>query len=171
MEIWDIYDRCMNKTGRTHARGADLPEGDYHLTVHIWPYDESGRVLIQKRSETVQFHPGKWAPTGGSVLAGETMYVGMRRELCEELGIDADKCEKTLLFVRKRENSFLGVYIIAVKDSDKTGIALQKEEVADIKWVTKDELSEMISSDNFFLRINYTDILFNEIGQTFNKET
>ena len=35
-ELWDIYDKDRNFTGRTHRRGDPLPSGDYHLTVHVW---------------------------------------------------------------------------------------------------------------------------------------
>lgn len=36
MELWDIYDKYRQKTGRTHERGNTMKEGDYHLVVHVW---------------------------------------------------------------------------------------------------------------------------------------
>ena len=45
-------------------------------------------VLVCQRPEGGH-HPGKWEFPGGKVEAGETLEAGMRRELQEELGIDA----------------------------------------------------------------------------------
>lgn len=53
MELWDLYDGCFKKTGRTHERGKPLPEGQYHLVVHIYPINRKGEILIQKRLDTV----------------------------------------------------------------------------------------------------------------------
>ena len=36
-EIWDLYDADGRRTGRTMQRGEEVPEGMYHLCVHIWP--------------------------------------------------------------------------------------------------------------------------------------
>jgi len=47
-----------------------------------------GRVLVcQRRLDG--HHPGKWEFPGGKVEPGEDLAVCMRRELAEELGIDA----------------------------------------------------------------------------------
>ena len=35
-EFWDIYDAERRLTGKLHRRGDTLPEGEYHLVVHIW---------------------------------------------------------------------------------------------------------------------------------------
>ncbi len=36
MEKWDLYTKDRVKTGRSHTRGEELPEGLFHLVVHIW---------------------------------------------------------------------------------------------------------------------------------------
>ena len=80
MEIWDIYDINGQKTGRTIERGKRLEEGDYHLGVHIWPKDELGRFLIQKRAPHLDLLPDTWAATGGSAFAGEDSLSAAMRE-------------------------------------------------------------------------------------------
>jgi hypothetical protein len=34
-ELWDVYDKNRNKTGRTHERGKPLLKGHYHLVVCV----------------------------------------------------------------------------------------------------------------------------------------
>ena len=98
-EFWDVYDQCMQKTGRTHVRGVPLEDGDFHLIVHVYPVNSQGEILIQKRADTVKTKPGVWATTGGSVIAGENFFEGGLRELREELGIVADEKNTRLLAV------------------------------------------------------------------------
>ena len=43
MELWDVYDINRNKTGKTAVRGEGLPEGGYHLVVHVCIIGSDGR--------------------------------------------------------------------------------------------------------------------------------
>ena len=47
-EIWDLYDGCGEKTGRTMVRGEAIPTGFYHIGVHIWPM-KSWATPLRKR--------------------------------------------------------------------------------------------------------------------------
>lgn len=57
--------RKGEKTGKTMIRGEAIPIGFYHIGVHIWPMNDKGELLIQRRSMGVQWKPGIWAVTGG----------------------------------------------------------------------------------------------------------
>ena len=35
MELWDIYDKNRNLTGRQMHRGSEFGNGDFHLVVHV----------------------------------------------------------------------------------------------------------------------------------------
>ena len=35
-ELWDIYDKNRNITGKTIARGELMAEDEYHLVVQVW---------------------------------------------------------------------------------------------------------------------------------------
>jgi len=48
----------------------------------------TGTVLVCQRAPGGH-HPGKWEFPGGKVEAGESLAAGLRRELREELGIEA----------------------------------------------------------------------------------
>ena len=50
MEKWDLYTKDRVKTGRSHTRGEELPEGLFHLVVHIWLKNpEIGRASCRER--------------------------------------------------------------------------------------------------------------------------
>ena len=46
----------------------------------------------------------------------------------------------------KRNHDFVDVYLVR-KDIELKDIVMQPEEVADVKWVTKDELEKMIKEE------------------------
>ncbi len=50
--------------------------------------EREGRILVCQRTAG-QAHPGKWEFPGGKVESGETLQGALRRELEEELGIQA----------------------------------------------------------------------------------
>ena len=51
MEIWDVYDRNRNLTGKKVLRGEpnNLKKGEYGLVVHVAIFNQAGEMLIQKR--------------------------------------------------------------------------------------------------------------------------
>lgn len=155
-ELWDIYDKDRNLTGRTVERGEKLREEDYHLVVQVWIRNSQGMWLISKRAET-KSQPLKWEPTGGSVLAGESSLQGALREVKEELGItlSADRAEFFRSFRRDKEASwenpgFLDVWVFE-KDVPIESIVLQEGETCDAKWAQKEEIVRMIEQDNMFV--------------------
>ncbi len=144
MEIWDIMNEKGIVTGRTAVRGRTvLRNGEYHLVVHIWVVSSKGNLLIQRRSERRRLMPGEWAATGGSAVSGENSVAAAARELREELGIRAADGALKFAARLKRRNSLLDIYFIRC-DADATGLRLQRNEVAEVKWVTPDELRDMI---------------------------
>lgn len=50
--------------------------------------NDKGEVLLAQRPEGKRL-AGKWEFPGGKVEAGEDLVTALRRELCEELGIEA----------------------------------------------------------------------------------
>ena len=98
MELFDLYNEKREPTGKTHIRGEEIPEGYYHLVVHVWLRLPDGRFLISKRSATKETYPLLWECVGGSVVAGEDSYTGAIREVFEEVGIDlSDRQGKIIL--------------------------------------------------------------------------
>lgn len=165
MELWDIYDKCFIKTGRTHERGKPLAEGDYHLVVHIYPINSKGQILIQKRTDTVSWKPGYWASTGGSAIIGDDAWTTCQRELWEELGIEATRENASLAMMYRRHNSFCAVWIVRT-DVTIDELKLQPTEVADAKWVTREELKAM-TKEGIWVDYFYMDFLYYLIDEEF----
>lgn len=164
-EQWDIFDRNGNPTGRTTLRGnCTLAPGEYHLVVHIWVLSSDGKFLIQRRSEQKKLMPGEWAATGGAAVAGEDSFTAAARELYEELGIESDRDTLTLLTRMKRRNSLLDIWVITA-DLPVSALTLQQSEVAEARWVTENELKEMIANGKYHHYGNeYFDTVFSAIS-------
>lgn len=143
MEIWDLYDENKKKIGKTHVRGVPLPEGCYHLVVHIWIQNDKGEILLSKR------HPQKswgnyWECTGGSVLTGETSLEGALRETAEELGLVLDPSQGKLMISERRKHFHSDIWLfqsnVVIED-----LQFQEDEVIDAKWVDKVTYEDMLS--------------------------
>ena len=105
MEKWDLYTRNRELTGREQIRGEAIPEGFYHLVVHVWLKNKQGQYLISKRSADRPTYPLFWECTGGSVLLGETSLHGAAREVKEEVGVDLEPETGRLVFSKVRDTA------------------------------------------------------------------
>ena len=150
MEKWDVLDASGKPTGRRVNRGsrAILRAGEYHSVVHIWITDSRGRLLLQRRSEKKKLMPGEWAATGGAAVAGETPFAAARRELFEELSIKSNEETLKKIATIRRRNSILTVWHIKADVNEQT-LKLQKSEVAEVKWVTREEFEKMIADGGY----------------------
>ena len=150
MEFNDIYDKDRNLTGRTHRRGTLWRKGEYGLVVCVWVYDGKGKLLLTRRAPEKSF-AGTWENSGGAVQAGETSLQAITRELREETGIHAAPEEFELLESGRDKNCHYDFYGLH-RDIPIEQVVLQKGETDNAKWVTFDEIHEMIR-DNQMCRV------------------
>lgn len=163
MELWDVYDKYRQKTGRTHERGNPLNEGDYHLVVHVWIVNDKGEFLIQKRQPWKNGWPNMWdGSAAGSAILGDSSEAAAIRETKEELGIDLDISKGEILFTIKSSSSFEDIWLVR-QNVDISDLKLQYEEVADAKWATLEEIKLMMQSGEF-ISLDYYDDLFEMIN-------
>lgn len=84
--VVDQADQVIGEALRAKVHGNNL----LHRAVHILIFNEAGEVYLQKRSPLKDRHPLLWdSSASGHVAAGEDYDAAAKRELHEELGIEA----------------------------------------------------------------------------------
>ena len=158
MELWDIYDKDRNKTGRTHERGRPMTKGDYHLVVHIIILNSKGEMLLTKRTPNKEFG-NLWEFTGGSAITGDTSLMAALREVKEETGISLDKDKGEIIFTYSRVNNHYDVWVFQ-QDFAISEVVLQEGETCDAKWATEKDIRIMLALDEFVPVYTFLDELF-----------
>ena len=154
MELFDVCDLSGNPTGIIVSRDEAHRLGILHRTAHIWIIrEEAGKtkILLQKRSLEKDSFPGRYdTSSAGHIDAGDKPLPSARRELFEELGIDAQpedlsfagtfriKYEETFHGAPFRDNEVAFVFVYE-KPVDSKSLRLQREEVERADWFDLDE--------------------------------
>ena len=79
MELWDAYDRELNKLGVTLVRGEEVPDGMYHLVSEVIVKHTDGEFLLMQRAPTKHFG-GFWEAAAG--LYAENLRLTAPAENC-----------------------------------------------------------------------------------------
>lgn len=147
IEYCDLFDQNRVPLGITALREEKIPDGCYHLVVHVWIMDKSGKFLISKRQKG-RSDEMLWERTGGSVLAGESSLDGAVREAKEELGIILNKDQAHFIKSVKREHrhDFFDSWLFIV-DSDQVVCVINEKEVCEFRWVTLEEFIHLREKD------------------------
>ena len=140
MEILDLYDINNNKLGKSIVRGEKPGKGEYIKLCVIYLKCKD-RYLIQKCSVE---KGGEFAVTGGHVPTGKTGEEQVIIEVKEELGITIDKGKLKLLGLFVKGNALFDVFMYEDDNLENQKFTLQKEEVEDVFWLTKEEISDLI---------------------------
>ena len=161
MEIWDLYNEKRELTGRDHVRGQDIPQGYFHLVVHVWIKNSRGEYLISQRSADRPMHPLKWECVGGSVLKGEDSLTGALRETQEEVGLTLSPQDGKLI------DSVVGRVVDGVKFSDILDVWLFRydgpvdltsattKEVTQTVWLNKTQIRELFDRGDLVDTLSY----------------
>lgn len=168
MEYWNLVDAQGNTIVSNHRRGDDIPSGLYHHVINILVQHQDGSVLIMQRDWNKEILPGKFeASAGGSILQGETVEAGAKRELQEETGIQAE----TLIQVQRYidlVHPVIWTNFFTRVNMNKTQITLQAGETIAFEWVSLKEFiyrvtqEEVISLDSLTLETYYLELLQNK---------
>ena len=160
-ELWDLYTKDRQLTGETHTRGEALPEGRFHLVVHVWIQNADGDYLIAQRSETRPTFPLQWECVGGSVLKGESSLEGAIREVKEEVGVDLSPDDGKLVFSEVRDivdgkpfRDIMDVWLFRY-DGEITLDMATTDEVAQVKWMTRPQIRELFEQKKLVSSLEY----------------
>lgn len=153
-EVWDLYDKNRNLTGKTHLRGKPIPSDYYHLVVHVWIVNKKGQFLVSQRSETRPTFALMWECVGGSVVQGENSFQGALRETIEEVGIALNPENGKIIYQKTRINDHLDAWLFNY-DGEVDLTNATTDEVCQTKWVTKEQLFEIYKLGNLVPTLEY----------------
>ena len=148
-EMWQLYDFNENPievVDRNNPKVWD--KGMFHMGADIWMINDDKKILVQKRSKYKKLEPNVWAMTGGSVIYGETPTQTIVREAKEELGIDLIPEELKQITEFKTQNVWVKTFILK-QNLDISQMIFSEDEVADAKWLTWNEIDDLVKDDNF----------------------
>lgn len=161
MELWDLYNEHRELTGRDHIRGEEVPQGYYHLVVHIWIRNSKGEYLISQRSADRPTFPLMWECVGGSVIKGEDSLVGALRETKEEVGVTLRPECGRILFSKIRSNineQYFGDIMDVWLFEYDGPVSLEQattNEVAQVAWMTKEQIKELFDNGELVHTLDY----------------
>ena len=92
MEYLDYYSKDGEYIGYK-SREDVHKEGLWHKTVHCWLYDKEGNIYFQIRKDSNRFY----TTASGHVLKGETVKDAFKREIKEEIGLNIDSSDASLV--------------------------------------------------------------------------
>lgn len=121
-----------------------IENGFIRSGVRVFVFNQSGQVLLQKRSEHVRHPLLLDISASGHVDVGETRHEAALRELYEEVGItgyELTEIDKSF----RSPGVFNGVYKLVVPDDIELDIDVQ--EVAEISWLTCSQLDELLQTE------------------------
>ncbi len=162
-EILALVDEDGRKLAATEKRADVHAQGLWHMTSHIYVFDQKGRLLLQKRSQDKKLSPGKLqVSVSGHVDASEDENQAALREGREEIGIELDPARlKTVTRYKRSQslndgenNEFVHVYAYTVND----------QEVAEIQ--RNYNLNE--SDELWFVPVNQLGPMMADVAQAFS---
>jgi len=143
MEYLDLYDENKVLTGMQIIRGKGkpvVPANNYIKVVVIFIQNDEGKFLFQVTSKN---KGNEIATTGGHVKSGQTSFETVLSEVKEELGIDISNENVFMIDSYIFDIAIIDTYYLK-KDIEIKDLVLQKEEVADVLWLTIDEIKNLI---------------------------
>ena len=127
----------------SREREALLPT-DIHRASNLWLTNSQGGILLAQRVLTKKIHPGKWGPAvTGTVDEGEDYDTTIIKEISEEIGLtltlkDLTRGHKTR--VKEPSDAHFAQWYSYVCDMPAKDFRLQQEEVAQVTWISREEL-------------------------------
>lgn len=156
-EIWDVLDANRQPTGRTHRRGDWLPEGDYHLVVHVWIQNSKGEFLLTRRTPN-KGYPNLWECTGGSALSGDDSLAAAMREVREETGLTVSPENGSCVLSLKREDNFCDIWLFR-QDFALSDVVFQPNETCGACFASEAEIRRM-QDNGSLVPFSYLEELF-----------
>ena len=98
------------------------------------------KVLMVKEAKEKCF--GKWAFPAGHLEVNETIFEGVKRETFEETGCEIELKKVFPIFTKNTEDMNIAMFHFLADLVNETS-TFDNKEIAEIKWITIDELKSM----------------------------
>lgn len=167
IEKIDVYNKEKEITGKVVLRekGLSLSKGEFIISITAWIVNKEGKILMTQR-KLDKAKGGMWEPTTGLVTSGETSKQGALRELKEEIGIELEEKDISLIkeIIEEREdlNFFRDIYLVN-KEISIEEIKFNDGEVINAKYVSIDEFNNMIKNKVTHEWLEYFNELYKKI--------
>ena len=176
-----LVDNNDNKIGLEEKVKCHLLDGKLHRAFTALLFDETGRLVLTRRSQKKMLWPGDWDGTFAShPREGETFISSSERRMPQEMG--GLQCKMDYLFKFEyhvpykdigSENEICGTLMGIVNKHTKFNMV--KDEISEIKWISSKELiSELKNQPKIYcpwmlLALYFLDISKSEIFEKHNK--
>jgi len=118
------------------------------LTQKAFITNNEGKILTVFRTETAPARPLTWDFPGGEVDAGEDFVEAIEREIREEVGLEVEDIEPFTVVSDFKDNGEF-IVTIAYKAKTKSGDVTLSYEHSEYKWLTREELADLIKFERF----------------------
>lgn len=153
-ELVELVDPEGLAVGQTTVGAAHAAPGLLHRAFSVFLRDPSGRVLLQQRAAVKTRFPLRWANTCcGHPAPGETPAVSAVRRLNEEVGVSGVELSEVGVYAYYAEDPQTGRveyeydHVLLGDVPADLPLLADPDEVADLRWVSLDELGTEISHE------------------------
>jgi isopentenyl-diphosphate delta-isomerase len=156
-QLIDVLSDAGLRTGEILPRAEIHRLGKPHRAVHLYLFNSNNELLLQRRAQTVDHAPGVLGiSVTAHVDAGEYSFATVRREVEEELGLEASQLKFDFLFSFFQEAILHATYIdrqfndvyVTRADIDPERIQFDRAEVAEVKFVSLESFHTMFSDSS-----------------------
>ena len=133
------------------------PVGRFMVAVGAVVVNSENKILLIKRSQKLDWHPGEWEIMYGRIAQHEDAQMGLAREIKEELGIEvvAGRPLTCWHIYRGHEetahNELIGITFLATTQESEITLSDEHEEY---RWVSPQEALDLIKVDGIKRDIN-----------------
>ncbi len=152
-DLIDVLTPFGLRTGEILPRAEIHRLGKYHRAIHLYLFNSKNDLLLQRRSLTVDHFPGVFSiSVAGHIQAGEFSSDCLKREVQEELGLNAALLHFDFLFSFFQEatlsetyidRQFNDVYTVRA-DIEPERIKFDPSEVSEVKFVPFELFRKMV---------------------------
>ena len=126
------------------------PPGRFQISMGaIIEHPTKDKILLLKRTPKADFSPGIWEEITGRLDQDEEPYVGLRREIMGEAGIEVEIIKPLTIFhmyrgEQKPENELVGIIFWCKAKSEDIKISGEHTEY---KWLAPSEALELVDHE------------------------